>query len=376
MAPENEKCDICGKESKKISRSLPLCLDCIRREPDRALEIASIVHSKARKRIKLPPNIPKTREGVKCNYCANECMILHTKRGYCNLSRNEKGVLKRQFGTPDKAIGSWYKDPHPTNCVPSWCCAGGSGAGYPEHAKSPKGDIGYKNAAVFLGTCCYHCLYCQNTNWHKMASEEAPVLNREDVVDNLLSDRSITCLCWFGGTPEPQAPFVYEVSRRIVKEAEKEKRIFRICLETNGNFSWSWLKKIAKISFESGGGIKIDLKAWDENLNRILSDVSNEAALKNFERLEEFHTNRDEPPFLRTSTLLVPGYIDLEEIEKIAQFISETDPTIPYSLLGYGPAYKLGDLPQTEKEFAFEAKKIAKNEGLKRVRVGNKHLLS
>ncbi|KXA91075.1 hypothetical protein AKJ57_02515 [candidate division MSBL1 archaeon SCGC-AAA259A05] len=55
-----------------------------------------------------------------------------------------------------------------------------------------------------------------------------------------------------------------------------------------------------------------------------------------------------------------------EEIRKITSFISEVDPTILYSLLAYGPAYRLGDLPTTEREFAFRAKDAAEAEGLER----------
>ncbi|KXA93524.1 hypothetical protein AKJ66_01865 [candidate division MSBL1 archaeon SCGC-AAA259E22] len=369
------ECELCGKESKKISDSLPLCLECIREKPERVLEIASQIHSSARREIGLPPEIPENSEGVECPHCANSCRIPEGDSGYCNLSKNKKGQLTRDFGTPERAIGSWYRDSHPTNCVASWCCAGGSGSGHPEYAKTPEGDRGYKNAAVFLGTCCYHCLYCQNSRWREMASSRKPVLERDELVEEISSDRTITCLCWFGGTPEPQAPFVHEVSKRIREAVEEEDRILRVCLEANGNFSWPWLEKIAKISLESGGGIKFDLKTWDENLNRVLSGVSNGPTYKNFERLGELHSEREEPPFLRASTLLVPGYIDLEEIRKIARFISEVDPGIPYSLLAHGPAYRLADLPTTAKDFAFEAKDAAEAEGLERVRVGNKHLL-
>ncbi|KXA92023.1 hypothetical protein AKJ64_04230 [candidate division MSBL1 archaeon SCGC-AAA259E17] len=357
-----------------MSSSLPLCLDCIRETPEKALEIAAGVHSKAREEIGLPPRVPKNSEGIECSYCANNCRIPRGGRGYCNLSKNKEGRLTRKLGTPEKAVGSWYRDPHPTNCVAAWCCAGGSGSEYPDYAKTPAGDRGYKNAAVFLGACCYHCLYCQNARWREMASSREPVLERNELVEEISSDRSITCLCWFGGTPEPQSPFVYEVSKRIRERAEEKGRIFRICLEANGNFSWPRLKRIAEISLESGGGIKFDLKAWNENLNRVLSGVGNEPTYDNFERLGELHAKRKEPPFLRASTLLVPGYIDLKEIRNIASFISEVDPTIPYSLLAYGPAYMLGDLPTTEKEFAFRAKDVAEGEGVERV-MGNKHLL-
>jgi len=114
---------------------------------------------------------------------------------------------------------------------------------------------------------------------------------------------------------------------------------------------------------------------WNENLNRVLSGVENTPTYENFKRLGKLNSERQEPPFLRASTLLIPRYIDVKEIRKIARFINQVDPTIPYSLLAYGPAFKLNDLPTTERGFAFKAKKVAEKEGLENVRVGNKHIL-
>ncbi len=375
ISGQKGKCKLCGKEGREISRTLSLCLSCIRQKPAQAIKIGMKAQARARKEVSFPPKIPKASQGVECTYCANHCRISEGEEGYCGLSRNEQGRLVRDYGTPEKAIGSWYKDPHPTNCVAVWHCAGGTGAGYPKYAKWPHGDRGYNSAAIFLGTCCYHCLYCQNTSWPEMAAKKGPILKSDKLVEQLLSDPSLTCACWFGGTPEPQMPFVLEVSERIVEKTREQGRIFRICLESNGNFSWPWLKKIAELSLESGGGIKFDLKTWDENLNQVLSGASNKATYENFKKLGRLHLRRKDPPFLRASTLLVPGYIDLEEIRKIARFIATVNPSIPYSLLAFGPAYHFVDQPLIKKDFAFKAKAIAEEEGLERVRVGNKQLL-
>ncbi|MFP3872711.1 MAG: radical SAM protein [Candidatus Natronoplasma sp.] len=368
------KCSICGKESEHVSNSLSLCLDCIRSEPAEALKRAEVIHEKAREEAGLPTSFDKGAKVVECEYCALSCTIAEGERGYCGLSRNENGSLVREFGTSERALGSWYKDPHPTNCVSSWCCAGATGAGHPEYAKNPDGEMGYRNAAVFLGSCCSHCLYCQNTEWHEMVRSKKPVLESDDLVKEMVDDESITCICWFGGSPEPQAPFVYEVSKRILGGIGEE-RIFRVGLEINGNFDQKWLDKIARLSLQSGGGIKFDLKAWNKDLYRALTGTGPEEVYKNFKRMGKYNSQRDEPPFLRASTLLVPGYIDLEEIRKISKFISEVDESIPYTLLSYAPAYKLDGLPRTEKDFALTAKNVAENEGLERVRIGNEHLL-
>jgi pyruvate formate lyase activating enzyme len=66
------------------------------------------------------------------------------------------------------------------------------------------------------------------------------------------------------------------------------------------------MKKAAALSLESGGTIKFDLKAWDENLHHALCGVLNRQTLRNFEWLAEYGKQRKVPPLLTASTLLVP----------------------------------------------------------------------
>jgi pyruvate formate lyase activating enzyme len=86
-------------------------------------------------------------------------------------------------------------------------------------------------------------------------------------------------------------------------------------------------------------------------------------------------SQRPEPPFLIASTLMVPGYIDDQEVGHIASFISSLNPDIPYSLLAFHPSYHMKDLPPTSRKQAMECLDAARNAGLKRVKVGNLHLL-
>lgn len=149
----------------------------------------------------------------------------------------------------------------------------------------------------------------------------------------------------------------------------------RICWETNGSMQEGLLDEMAEIALDSGGCIKFDLKAWNEDLHIVLTGVSNKRTLKNFQRAGGKIQLRPSPPLLIASTLLVPGYIDEEEVRQISRFIYSLYPDIPYSLLAFHPHFYMSDLPLTSKSFAHSCLEIAREEGLKNVRLGNIHLL-
>jgi pyruvate formate lyase activating enzyme len=132
-----------------------------------------------------------------------------------------------------------------------------------------------------------------------------------------------------------------------------------------------------QLVLESGGVMKFDLKFWDETLNLAMCGVSNKRSFENFRRLgEKYFDSRPEVPALTASTLLIPGYVDKEEVRKIAEFIVDISPDIPYSLLAFYPCFELTDLPTTSRKQALECLNVAKEAGLRYVRIGNVHLLS
>jgi pyruvate formate lyase activating enzyme len=132
---------------------------------------------------------------------------------------------------------------------------------------------------------------------------------------------------------------------------------------------------MVELSSISGGCIKFDIKAWNESLHQALCGVSNRVTKKNFERVAEKIHKRPEPPLLIASTLLIPGYIDEEEIRCISAWVASLDRDIPYALLAFHPQFFFKDLPVTPRGLALRCKAIAEEEGLRRVRIGNLHLL-
>lgn len=362
------RCRLCNISSSLISGELGVCLNCIRSHPDEAISLAMDAHKRSRKRFGLPETPPKDLEGIPCKLCVNECRIPEGGFGYCGLRKNDKGRL---IGvTKDEGKLSWYHDPLPTNCVGDWVCPGGTGAGYPRYAYCRGPEYGYYNLAVFFHACSFNCLYCQN--WH---FKEMTLMPEKRSVNELVSsiDSKTSCMCYFGGDPTPQLPFAINASRLAI---EKNKgRILRICWETNGSMNRGLLKSMIELSLESGGCIKFDLKAMDENLHKALTGITNKRTLENFEEASKYISLRPEPPLLIASTLIVPGYIDDNEIKGLSRFIASLSPEIPYSLLAFYPHFYMKDLPLVKKRDAYRYLEIAKEAGLKNVRVGNTHLL-
>lgn len=363
------ECKVCGKVSIYTSAKLGVCADCVRDRFEEARPHIEKAHAEVRDGYNLPPEPPSDVNGVPCGICGNDCQIPEGKVGFCGLVENVKGKLSRKIGTSEQGLVSYYYDPLPTNCVSAWCCAGSSGAGYPEWCHSPEGDIGYDNLAVFLGSCTYSCLYCQNFQFRKMTKRKEPVVGAGELVEKVTD--KVRCICYFGGDPSSQMLFVNNSAELATEAAEKKGQLLRVCMETNLSMNRASLERFAELSMESGGGIKVDLKCWSSEILYALSGVKHRKAFENTRYVGSMHRERPEVPFARTSTLLVPDYINEYEIRKLASFIADIDPTIPYSLLGFRPTHYMSDLPLMERSEAAHLLKVCKQEGLEKVRIGN-----
>jgi len=342
------ECALCRGKSL-ISEALGICLACLR-ESSEVPEMILEAHAASRRAFGLPERPPQVEGGLPCSLCVNRCRIPKGGRGYCGLKRNVEGRLEHIYGLKE-GILDWYYDPLPTNCVAApWCGA--------RHGL---------NLAVFLRACTFNCLYCQN--WHFKAQGGGGFTPEE--LAELVSDKTF-CICYFGGDPAAQSLFTIEAS----KEAAKRKQV-RLCWETNGSENPAVMRKIAQLALESGGTVKIDLKAYHEPLHRALTGSSNRWTLKNVEQLVKLSDERSEgaPPLLVVSTLLVPGYVDAAEVRRIAGFLAELNPEIPYALLAFHPQFFMRDLPPTSRAHAYLCLEAAKEAGLKSVRLGNVHLL-
>lgn len=81
-------------------------------------------------------------------------------------------------------------------------------------------------------------------------------------------------------------------------------------------------------------GARMSIKACDDSIHRLYTGHTNKSVLKNFRLLSE---SRIRP--IAESTL-IPGLVEQNEIERIAEFIASINPTIPYRVDGFLPSYK------------------------------------
>jgi pyruvate formate lyase activating enzyme len=358
-------CRVCGARSGLIGAQLGVCLACIRRYPERALEVAQRAHAAARRLFELPEAPPRTPGGVRCRRCAQACTLGEGERGFCGLRVVRGGRLRHLAGTPRRGLLHPYRDPLPTNCVADPFCRG--------HAQR-----GRHNLAVFYAACTFDCLNCQNWHFREVAPDRpaaartalarALTLSAEELA--ALATPRTHCVCFFGGDPAAQMGHALEAGRKLAR------RGVAVCWETNGSAHPHLMARALDLALASGGCVKFDLKAHDEVLHGALTGSGNRQTLENFRQAAARIRERPDPPPLVASTLLVPGYVDAEEVGRIARFIAALDPAIPYVLLGFAPQFLLPDLPPTSQRHAEEAEAAARAAGLTRVVIGNRGLLS
>jgi pyruvate formate lyase activating enzyme len=375
-------CSICGRKHKIVSSWLGVCARCLKERPEEALKIVRERRREWRLRHGLPAEPPKG-PGIPCKICVNECRIPEGERGYCGIWMNRKGRLEPIVGH-NRIVGFTYLDPLPTNCVATPVCPAATGRGYPRFTDTLGPEIGYYNLAVFLGGCPLDCAFCQNPEhkfmiaWGKVSARY--VMTVDELVEKAL-DPKVRCICYFGGDPAPQTPILVRVSKEIVRRArELGQRFKRICWETDGLENPWIMREMAKVSLESGGIVKIDWKAWTPSIYEALTGVDGRKAVErlkeNTKVVSKLAAEREDPPLLVVSVLLVPGYVGPWEVYKIAEYLSGLDPKPPMVLLAFHPEHRMTDLPTTSIDHALKAIEAAKRAGIEEVYLGNEWLLS
>ena len=139
-----------------------------------------------------------------------------------------------------------------------------------------------------------------------------------------------------------------------------------VLIETNG---FGLTKENLEVL--ASGGIDsfwLDIKAYDKKIYKELCGADNETVLKAPELIVDMGF------ILEVLTLYIPGWVETDQIVKIAKIVYEADPKIPFTILAFFPIHKLShNRPPTLGEM-IDAFKRVKEVGLKNVKLGNCHV--
>ncbi|MBA7597278.1 hypothetical protein ES703_04280 [subsurface metagenome] len=345
---------LCNRALPHHSATIGICVNCLCTRFHEVNTRLEAVHANSRAEFDLPAKPPRHPDGIRCTLCSNECVIGEAERGFCGLRAVRKGKLIHLAGTSARGLLHWCRDPLPTNCVADWVCEGN---------QHPGGH----NLAVFYKSCTANCLFCQNWHFRRTSPTKSETISALELAS--VANSNTFCVCFFGGDPSSQMPHALAAAKHLAQQG------VRVCWETNGMMHPKLLNAAIEYSIRTGGCIKFDLKAFDEEVHLALTGVSNRRTKENFARAAQRFAERPGIPLVIASTLLVPGYIDVDQVSRIAGFIAAINPEIPYALLAFAPNFHMCDSPHTSTRHAQETQAAARRAGLDIVRVGNRHLL-
>jgi pyruvate-formate lyase-activating enzyme len=162
-----------------------------------------------------------------------------------------------------------------------------------------------------------------------------------------------------GGDIACRADFYAEATEKIKAAAPD----LWVLLETNGyGLTTENLDLLATAGLDA---FWLDIKAHDADLYRRLCGTDNTTVLA--APAEILRRNM----VLEVLTVFIPGWVETKEIQAVARLLAGLDPTIPYTILCFFPAYRLQDVSSPTLEQMLKAYQVACEEGLVNVKLGN-----
>lgn len=147
------------------------------------------------------------------------------------------------------------------------------------------------------------------------------------------------------------------------EEIKKQREDLWILLETNGyGLTATNLDKFKTAGIDS---FWLDIKAYDDQVHRKLTECSNERILKLPQDI------RRRGFTLEVLSLYIPGWVEADQLRKIARTLADVDPQIPYTILAFFPEYQMKAVSSPSFEQMLDAYKGVKDVGLLNVRLGN-----
>jgi len=280
---------------------------------------------------------PLPGKKVQCTACNRFCAIEEGAVGNCRVRKNIDGKLfsLTYNRTLTQSIDPVEKKPF-FHFKPGSLCTGVSTYG-----------------------CNFHCLNCQNANISQEFTEQSIEAVRETTPEQITEgalDSGVSGIAYTYTEPTVFSEYALDTMKLA-----RKKKIYNVWV-SNGYMSKELAESIAPFL----DAINIDLKG-DEKVYREICGNAHPKPVK--ENIVRFHSLG---VHVEATNLIVPGYNDSEKhFRETASFIAEVDKKIPLHFSRFFPHFQMTHLPPTDISKLEFAKKIALEEGLKFVYLGN-----
>jgi len=273
---------------------------------------------------------------VQCQICPNRCILEPGDRSICRSKVNIGGKLySLTYGNPC----SIHVDPI---------------------EKKPLNHFYPRSLILSIATtgCNFRCLNCQNWEISQMKPEE--VRHYELFPESVVSEakkRKTPSIAYTYSEPITYYEYMYDTAKLAREVGLKN------VLVSNGYINRKPLIRLCKYL----DGANVNLKSFDDRIYRSLNGGRLQPVLNTFKTL---HT---EGVWFEMTTLVVPTYVDDIEMTKrmCGWILKELGPNYPLHFLRFFPHYKLTRLPATPIGTLEEFRKVALQEGIRYVYVGN-----
>lgn len=251
-------------------------------------------------------------KNVRCFLCPHSCLIPASGTGICGVRKNNEGILETAiYG----AVSSIALDPI---------------------EKKPLYHFFPGSRILSIGTvgCNLKCPYCQNWRISQNPNARTEFYRAEDVIFAALENNSIG-IAYTYSEPIIWAEYLFDAA-----EAARANGLKNV-LVTNGFADKTFLDDI----LPQIDAMNIDLKSFNENTFKKTHKGKLQYVLDTIEKV--FHSECH----LELTTLIVSGINDsIDEMREMIAFIKSLDPSIPWHLSRYFPAWKYDSKP-TEESF-------------------------
>lgn len=212
-----------------------------------------------------------------------------------------------------------------------------------------------KSIYVFFRGCNFQCRGCIRLNKRWDSHLPADVQHRLQAINNgtqlslsefkaIVKKVNVNRAVLGGEEPTLDKELVYIIN--LLNDLKLETLLLSNGYVLNKEF----VEKLKEAGLSS---IRVSIKAYNDNLHQYYTGQSNGPILENFKLLSKT------PIKLMSESVLVPGLIEKDEIERIARFIASINPSIPYRIEGFIPVLGMSWRSASPEE-VIEAVQIAK----------------